>query len=215
MKRIVFRLSVLAVVVALGLLAIAHAQRTVPDGPPPDDGSSNPLRNGQPAPAASEAPANSRADLVGPVDTDVPPRRESAPRPPRQERRQCATAIRRRAARSGANADSSPGRGRARRRKCRRPRQHPARFRGRTPAHAGSGRPLCRSGTAFGKPECGAAAASSRAPNTRPAFGPARSQQRVSSRLDPRRPAGRSASRNVVCFFCGRKRHRTTGRQAA
>ena len=31
------------------------------------------LRNGQPQPAASEAPANYRADAVGPVDTDVPP----------------------------------------------------------------------------------------------------------------------------------------------
>ncbi len=71
MKRIVFRISLLGIVVALGLLAIAHAQRAVPDAPP-DNGSSNPLRNGQPA-AASEVPANYRAD-VGPVDTDVPPR---------------------------------------------------------------------------------------------------------------------------------------------
>ena len=72
MKRIVFRISILGMVVALGLLAIAHAQRTVPDAPP-DDGPSNPLRDGQPH-RGGEGPANYRADAVGPVDTDVPPR---------------------------------------------------------------------------------------------------------------------------------------------
>ena len=72
MKRIVFRLSILGIIVALGLLAIAHAQRTVPDAPP-DDGSSNPLRNGQPQPAANDRPADYRADAAGPVDTDVSP----------------------------------------------------------------------------------------------------------------------------------------------
>ncbi len=71
MKRIVFRVSILATVAALGLLAIAHAQRTGSDAPP-DDGSSNPLRNGQPQPAASEPPVSYPAGQVGPVDTDVP-----------------------------------------------------------------------------------------------------------------------------------------------
>jgi uncharacterized repeat protein (TIGR01451 family) len=73
MKRTVFRISILGMVVALGLLAIAHAQRTAADAPP-DDGSSNPLRNGQPDPAPGGGPPNYRSDGVGPVDTDVPPR---------------------------------------------------------------------------------------------------------------------------------------------
>ncbi len=81
MKRIVFRISMLGIIVALGLLAIAHAQRTVPDAPP-DDGSSNPLRNGQPQPAASGGPANYQADAAGPVDTDVPPRENPLRRRP-------------------------------------------------------------------------------------------------------------------------------------
>jgi uncharacterized repeat protein (TIGR01451 family) len=73
MKRIVFRISILGMIVALALLAIAHAQRTGSDAPP-DDGSSNPLRNAQPAPAPSDGPANYRNDEVGPVDTGLPPR---------------------------------------------------------------------------------------------------------------------------------------------
>ena len=72
MKRIVFRLSILVLIVALGLLAIAHAQRTGPDGPP-YGGPPNPLRDGAP-PAASEVPVNYRAEATGPVDTDLPPR---------------------------------------------------------------------------------------------------------------------------------------------
>jgi uncharacterized repeat protein (TIGR01451 family) len=72
MKRVVFRISVLGTLVALGLLAIAHAQRTATD-PLPDDGTSNPLRNGQPQPAASQGPANYQTGGLGPVDTDVPP----------------------------------------------------------------------------------------------------------------------------------------------
>ncbi|MEI8372200.1 MAG: hypothetical protein WCJ35_05100 [Planctomycetota bacterium] len=68
MKRVVFRTSVLGMIVALGLLAIAHAQRTASVAPP-DDGS-NPLRRGQPDAAGREGLANQ----VGPVDTDVPPR---------------------------------------------------------------------------------------------------------------------------------------------
>jgi len=71
MKRTVFRVSVVGIVVALGLLAIAHAQRT---DPPPDDGPTNPLRNGQPQPATGGGTGNSRNENVGPVDTDVPPR---------------------------------------------------------------------------------------------------------------------------------------------
>ncbi|MGA2254444.1 MAG: hypothetical protein ABSG53_07275 [Thermoguttaceae bacterium] len=73
MKRTVFRISILGIVVALGLLAIAHAQRTGTEAPP-DDGSPNPLRNGQPQPAVSDATGNYRTEVVGPVDTDVPPR---------------------------------------------------------------------------------------------------------------------------------------------
>ena len=84
MKRIAFRISVLGIIVALGLLAIAHAQRTVSDGPP-DDGASNPLRNAEPQPAASVQPANYRADAVGPVDTDVSPGENPLRRRPRTD----------------------------------------------------------------------------------------------------------------------------------
>src|SRR5580658_2894454 len=71
MKRVVFRVSVLGVIVALGLLAIAHAQRTGSDVPP-DDGSSNPLRGGQPVPGPSDVPANYRTDDAGPADSGPP-----------------------------------------------------------------------------------------------------------------------------------------------
>ena len=60
-------------IVALGLLAIAHAQRTGADAPP-DDGSSNPLRNGQPAPVRAMDLRTIEPMQVGPVDTDLPPR---------------------------------------------------------------------------------------------------------------------------------------------
>ncbi|MGO9111462.1 MAG: hypothetical protein ACLP9L_19720 [Thermoguttaceae bacterium] len=73
MKRTVFRISILGMLVALGLLAIAHAQRTGSDAPS-DNGSSNPLRDGQGAPAPSQGPANYRTDDVGTVDTGAPPR---------------------------------------------------------------------------------------------------------------------------------------------
>jgi len=71
MKRTVFRISAVGIVVALGLLAIAHAQRS--DGPT-DDGSANPLRNGQTQPAATNGTGDNRNNAVGPVDTDVPSR---------------------------------------------------------------------------------------------------------------------------------------------
>ena len=54
----------------MGLLAIAHAQRT---GTPADDGSPNPLRGGQPQPTAGNGAGDNQGDAVGPVDTDVPP----------------------------------------------------------------------------------------------------------------------------------------------
>ncbi len=72
MKRYVFRLSALGIIVALGLLAIAHAQRTGPVAQP-DDGSSNPMRSGQPNPPVADGAADNRIDAVGPVDTDMPP----------------------------------------------------------------------------------------------------------------------------------------------
>jgi uncharacterized repeat protein (TIGR01451 family) len=68
MKRFSLRISILGTIVALGLLAIAHAQRTGADVPP-EGGSSNPLRGGQAESAGVERPVNRQ---VGPVDTDVP-----------------------------------------------------------------------------------------------------------------------------------------------
>ena len=138
MKRVVFRISVLGTLVALGLLAIAHAQRTATD-PLPDDGTSNPLRNGQPQPAASQGPANYQTGGLGPVDTDVPPsenplRRRALgdgnvrPVSGEEPQGQAPTRI------------SSRGRGAAGRRKCRSPGQHDQRADGRTSTHvAGSG----------------------------------------------------------------------------
>jgi len=58
-------------IIALGLLAIAHAQRTGAVAPP-DNRSSNPLRRGQSDAVGQEGLANRRTDEVGPVDTDVP-----------------------------------------------------------------------------------------------------------------------------------------------
>ena len=72
MKRTVFRISVLGILVALGLLTIAHAQRTGAEAPP-DDGSPNPLRGGQVSPATSSSTGGYQGSAIGPVDTDVPP----------------------------------------------------------------------------------------------------------------------------------------------
>jgi len=69
MKRIFFRISVVGAIVALGLLAMAHAQRPVA---PPNDDPSNPLR--QAAPAADNPPPDYRAADVGPDDTAPPPK---------------------------------------------------------------------------------------------------------------------------------------------
>ena len=140
MKRTVFRISVLGMIVALGLLAIAHAQRTDSAAPPPpDDSASNPLRNGP-----AQSPVVYPPDTIGPADTDLPPGRViSAPRATRGQRRQRAPSFRRRASRPGPAA-TSPRIGRTSgRRKCgnsRRQAKHSIRG---TPTHAGHGRPLC------------------------------------------------------------------------
>jgi uncharacterized repeat protein (TIGR01451 family) len=68
MKRIFVRVSLLATIIGLGMLAIAHAQRTSPD-----DTSPNPLRTRQPQVFRADDPGNYRSTDVGPVDTDVPP----------------------------------------------------------------------------------------------------------------------------------------------
>ena len=73
MKRIVFRTAVVGVILALGLLTIAHAQRTDTDAPA-DNGAANPLRNGPPNSAESAASQNRQSDAAGPIDTDIPQR---------------------------------------------------------------------------------------------------------------------------------------------
>ncbi len=85
MKRIFFRLSVLAAITGLGLLTIAHAQRPV--APQQDDVPPNPLRQDAPPPVDNPPPKYWSQEVgaeVGPVDTapapdDNPLRR----RPPR------------------------------------------------------------------------------------------------------------------------------------
>ena len=79
MKRFVLRASALALILALGLLAIAHGQRAV-TGAPADDGSSNPLRGGQTNPPPQDQQQYTQNGQqsgpqtgIGPVDTDVPP----------------------------------------------------------------------------------------------------------------------------------------------
>jgi uncharacterized repeat protein (TIGR01451 family) len=80
MKRIFFRLTVLAAITGLGLLAIAHAQRPMPQQ---DEAPPNPLRPDAPPPAVNPPP-NYRAQAVGPVDTapapDDNPLRRGQPR---------------------------------------------------------------------------------------------------------------------------------------
>jgi uncharacterized repeat protein (TIGR01451 family) len=86
MKRILFRLFVLAAITGLGLLAIAHAQR--PAVPQPDDAPPNPLRQDAPPPVDNQPPNYWTQEVgseVGPVDTapalDKNPLRRRPPRP--------------------------------------------------------------------------------------------------------------------------------------
>jgi uncharacterized repeat protein (TIGR01451 family) len=72
MKRTILRISILGILVALGLLTIAHAQRTGAEASA-DDSSSNPLRGGQTPPATSSGTDSYQSSGLGPVDTDVPP----------------------------------------------------------------------------------------------------------------------------------------------
>jgi hypothetical protein len=65
MKRTLFRLIVLVAIAGLGLLAIAHAQRPIPQQ---DDVPPNPLRPDAPR-QVDNPPPNYRAQEVGPVDT--------------------------------------------------------------------------------------------------------------------------------------------------
>ena len=75
MKRTVFRISVLGIIVALGLLAIAHAQRAVPAAPS-NDGTQNPPPNGQMPSGTSYSGSpkvvavNYSGDSAGPGDAD-------------------------------------------------------------------------------------------------------------------------------------------------
>ena len=106
MKRIVFRISILGMIVALGLLAIAHAQRTVPDAPP-DDGASNPLRNGSRSPRRAMDLRTIGPMRWGPsIRTCRRARIRSAAAAVRSDGG-VQPAVRRRAARSGPDPDSS------------------------------------------------------------------------------------------------------------
>ena len=100
MKRIVFRVSVLAIIVALGLLAIAHAQRAGLDAPP-DDGSTNPLRNGAAAARGEQWTCRTIGTMQWVRSIRTCRRRESAP-PPRRSDGSVRPLVRRRAARPGA-----------------------------------------------------------------------------------------------------------------
>ena len=81
MKRTLLRIFVVAVLVGLGMLAIAHAQR--PAMPQQDDGPPNPLRP-ESSPPPDNRPPNYRDKELGPVDT-IPPRDNPLRRRPASE----------------------------------------------------------------------------------------------------------------------------------